>query len=167
MSILKLEKDGDKHTLPVSGVREVAGKFGMQYAFDTPDGDTLFVGKDAADKQLARIGYTKDTCVGHRLLFERKIVDGTKYTNINPAPGGSGGAVSGSASTGGRNDTPAPPASAHPAGVDHHLYERITDYVLTTIRAKYVKADVGLSDTAAAAIAATLYIQAAKHGGQS
>jgi len=57
--------------------------------------------------------------------------------------------------------TPAPPKKPL---TGHKLYAEITDYVLGTIAPKYVAAGIGLSPEAAAAIAATLYIQASRNG---
>ena len=55
MAILKLQNEGDSHTARVQSCTEVAGQYGQQVKFDFEGGDTLYLPKDSADRQLSRI----------------------------------------------------------------------------------------------------------------
>lgn len=56
MGILKLQNEGDSHTMVIRECKEVPGNYGQQVMF-TDGTDTLYLPKDSADRQLARIGF--------------------------------------------------------------------------------------------------------------
>jgi hypothetical protein len=55
MAILKLQNEGDTHTMCVSECKEVSGNYGQQVVF-TDGVDTLYLPKESADRQLSRLG---------------------------------------------------------------------------------------------------------------
>lgn len=71
MTILKLANEGDTHTGRIVAASEVAGNFGPQVKFSFEGGDDLFLPKDSADRQLARIPLAYAECVGEMLTFSR------------------------------------------------------------------------------------------------
>ena len=71
MTILKLQNEGDAFTGKVTNAGEVAGNFGPQVKFDFEGGETLYLPKESADRQLARIPLGYAECVGVSLTFSR------------------------------------------------------------------------------------------------
>lgn len=70
MAILKLQNEGDSHTMTVSECKTVTGNYGEQVLFS--DGtDTLYLPKQSADRQLERMGIDTDAAVGLTLTFSR------------------------------------------------------------------------------------------------
>jgi hypothetical protein len=56
MGILKLQNEGDSHTMNIRECKEVPGNYGQQVMF-TDGTDTLYLPKDSADRQLGRLGF--------------------------------------------------------------------------------------------------------------
>ena len=71
MTILKLQNEGDTFTGKVTSAGEVAGNFGPQVKFDFEGGETLYMPKDSADRQLSRIPLGYAECIGESLTFSR------------------------------------------------------------------------------------------------
>lgn len=71
MAIIKLPNEGDTHTMRVTGCEAVQGQYGEQVKFTGDGGDILFLPKDSADRQLARIPLEYITAVGETLTFSR------------------------------------------------------------------------------------------------
>lgn len=70
MAILKLQNEGDSHTMTVTECKTVTGNYGEQVLFS--DGtDTLYLPKQSADRQLERMGIDTDAAVGLTLTFSR------------------------------------------------------------------------------------------------
>lgn len=70
MAILKLQNEGDTHTMTIKECKVVAGNYGEQALFS--DGsDSLYLPKLSADRQLERIGLDYDSAVGMNLTFSR------------------------------------------------------------------------------------------------
>lgn len=71
MGILKLQNEGDTHTMLIRKCEEVAGQYGQQVLFS--DGtDTLYLPKESADRQLGRLGLDDyDAVVDMNLTFSR------------------------------------------------------------------------------------------------
>ena len=72
--ILKLKDAGDSTTLTITRCEAKQGNFGEQVAFTAGD-DVLFIGKDTADRQLERCGFTPGdyaSIVGSTLRFSRE-----------------------------------------------------------------------------------------------
>lgn len=164
MAIRRVEV-GAPVTLEVAKMEEVEGQFGLQLKFTAPGGDCLFVGRDAGLRQLERIGLTDDPS-GAVLLFE-KVQKGAKtYLNINQAKPSNGNGGKGPTHTAppAAKAAAAAPAPAPAGGVTFSdpLYLAITEFVLNDVQQAYLrrKEPTWLGADQAAAIAATLYIQA-------
>ncbi len=69
--ILKLKEAGESHTMTIKACEEAKGQYGEQVKFDGTDGNTLFLPKDSADRQLGRIPLTYEEAVGLTLTFSR------------------------------------------------------------------------------------------------
>ena len=70
MAILKLQNEGDSHTMTVTECKTVTGNYGEQVLFS--DGtDALYLPKQSADRQLDRIGLDEASVVGMNLTFSR------------------------------------------------------------------------------------------------
>jgi hypothetical protein len=82
MSIIKLKNAGEEITLEIAAVEIVPSqdpKMGAQVKFDTPSGDTLYVGESAVERQLDRCGVaTIEELAGQTIHFSRAA-------NKNPA----------------------------------------------------------------------------------
>jgi hypothetical protein len=93
MAIIKLPNAGDQHTMTVTVCEIARGNFGEQVMFQ--DGtDTVYLPKDSADRQLARIfgdGFSYTDAAGNTLVFSRtpnnKKPGASPYWNITPATG--------------------------------------------------------------------------------
>ena len=182
MSILKVEV-GAPITLEVAKMEEVEGQFGPQLKFTAPNGDCVFVSKDAGHRQLERIGITDDP-TGAVLLFE-KVQKGAKtYLNINPAAkrSGNGGngvredrkptAPGGAAGRAGESRPPHSPSPSPRQAVkdaldleevefSDPLYTSIVRFVLNEVDPLYHSwTGQRLPADAVVASVATLYIQA-------
>lgn len=92
MAILKLQNEGDSHTMTVTECKTVTGNYGEQVLFS--DGtDTLYLPKQSADRQLERMGIDTDAAVGLTLTFSRdpnpkkgaKPYWGISYAGAEPA----------------------------------------------------------------------------------
>lgn len=92
MAILKLQNEGDSHTMTVTECKTVTGNYGEQVLFS--DGtDTLYLPKQSADRQLERMGIDTDAAVGLTLTFSRdpnpkkgaKPYWGISYAGTEPA----------------------------------------------------------------------------------
>lgn len=59
----------------------VEGEYGEQVKFVSAEG-TLYMKTQSADKQLARLKLTSDTCVGLQLVFEKVLSEGRQFINI-------------------------------------------------------------------------------------
>ena len=93
MAILKLQNEGDTHTMTITECKVVAGNYGEQVLFS--DGsDMVYLPKQSADRQLERIGLDYDSAVGMNLTFSRdpnpkkgaKPYWGINYAGSNPEP---------------------------------------------------------------------------------
>ena len=70
MAILKLQNEGDSHTMTVTECKTVTGNYGEQVLFS--DGtDALYLPKQSADRQLDRLGLDESSVVGMNLTFSR------------------------------------------------------------------------------------------------
>ena len=91
MTIIKLPNAGDNAHLTITGCEVVQGTYGEQVKFDAANGDTLYVPKESAVRQLLRCGYDGGNddetgkpvpnygdVVGDTLMFSR---------DANPKPG--------------------------------------------------------------------------------
>lgn len=92
MAILKLQNEGDSHTMTVTECKTVTGNYGEQVLFS--DGsDTLYLPKQSADRQLDRLGLDESSVVGMNLTFSRdpnpkkgaKPYWGISYAGTEPA----------------------------------------------------------------------------------
>lgn len=92
MAILKLQNEGDSHTMTVTECKTVTGNYGEQVLFS--DGtDSLYLPKQSADRQLDRIGLDEASVVGMNLTFSRdpnpkkgaKPYWGISYAGSEPA----------------------------------------------------------------------------------
>lgn len=84
---LQLEEAGDAATITVKYVNEVGTKYGPKLVFvGTDNTETPLIPDKTADKQLERIGLTRETAVGETLTFSRAAnPSGKPYWNIDPA----------------------------------------------------------------------------------
>lgn len=168
-----LKNAGDKHVMDVASCGLLPfGKY-KEYEFVGRDGSRVRVPQQSAERQLVRLGLTPEAIVGRRVTLKRdpstdpaKPFWGIYLEDGEYAQSGYG---NGGPSNGGTAATTQPAATPKPEPVKpkvsgHELYEKITDYVLATIKPKYDKAGIGLSPEATAAICATLYIGAQKNG---
>lgn len=71
MNIVKLTAVGESHTMRVVECIAVQGQYGEQVKFAADNGDTLFLPKTSADRQLERAGLTYASAVGATLTFGR------------------------------------------------------------------------------------------------
>jgi hypothetical protein len=71
MTIIKLPNTNDSHTGRIKSCGEAQGNFGMQVQFDFDNGDTLYLPKDSADRQLGRLNLAYEDCAGLTLTFSR------------------------------------------------------------------------------------------------
>ncbi len=92
MAILKLQNEGDSHTMTVTECKTVTGNYGEQVLFS--DGtDALYLPKQSADRQLDRLGLDESSVVGMNLTFSRdanpkkgaKPYWGISYAGTEPA----------------------------------------------------------------------------------
>lgn len=92
MGIIKLQNEGESHTMTVTECKTVTGNYGEQVLFS--DGaDTLYLPKQSADRQLERMGLDCDSAVGMNLTFSRdpnpkkgaKPYWGISYAGAEPA----------------------------------------------------------------------------------
>ena len=81
MGILKLQNEGDSHTMLVRDCKEVPGNYGQQVMF-TDGTDTLYLPKDSADRQLARIGFAD----GEGSIAYGDVIDMTLTFSRDPNP---------------------------------------------------------------------------------
>lgn len=70
MAILKLQNEGDEHTMTVTECKAVAGNYGEQVLFSDGN-DSLYLPKASADRQLERLGLDYISAVGMNLTFSR------------------------------------------------------------------------------------------------
>lgn len=88
MSIVKLKEVGDSLTMTVTECEAVKGNYGDQVKF-VGNGDTLFLPKDSADRQLDRLNLTAYAdVVGETLTFSRtenKKKGAAPYWNVDVA----------------------------------------------------------------------------------
>lgn len=93
MAKIKLPNVGDQHTMTITLCEIARGDFGEQVKFE--DGtDTLYLPKQSADRQLARIfgdGFAYTDAVNNTLVFSRtpnnKKPGAAPFWNIEPATG--------------------------------------------------------------------------------
>jgi hypothetical protein len=165
IDLIKLKTAGTTLSMRVESAAQVpVGKY-PEYAFIGTEIGTnrsveLRMPKVSADRQLERLELTLEDAVGLALLFSRD-----ENPNDAAKPYWGIAILDSEVEAPPQAEAATPlkqPATAPPSG--HALYEKITDYVLTRIAPKYRDAQIGLSPEAAAAIAATLYIQASKAG---
>jgi hypothetical protein len=92
MAIIKLQNEGESHTMTVTECKTVTGNYGEQVLFS--DGtDTLYLPKTSADRQLERLGVDEASAVGMNLTFSRdpnpkkgaKPYWGISYAGAEPA----------------------------------------------------------------------------------
>lgn len=90
--ILKLKEAGDSATLDISACEVVEGQFGEQVKFEGSNGDTIYLPRTSADRQLERLGFGEgeidySLAIGETLEFSRtpSTKPGAKpFWNINP-----------------------------------------------------------------------------------
>ena len=90
MAILKLKAAGESHTMTIKGCEVAKGQYGEQVKFDGTDGNTLYLPKESADRQLARCGFIVEDDEGSRVDYG--AVEGNALTfsrDPNPKPGSS------------------------------------------------------------------------------
>lgn len=169
-NILKLQNAGDVATLNITGCEVVEGNYGQQVKFEAGD-DTLYLPDTSAFRQLERIGLDVETAVGKRLIFSRaaSTKPGAKpFWNIDL--GKADQTLSDRAHgvefrvpiNGAIPPTPIPTAEPGEKPRLDRLYLRATRLVLDEVVPLYVKAGIGCSDTAVAAMTAALFIAASK-----
>jgi hypothetical protein len=154
-------------TLTVAAIATVTSeKFNtLQFMLTDTNGDTLYVGRDAALKQFARLGLTEETIVGETVRVERVEKNGTKFTNFYRATPGSvsAPAAAGSASA---DAAPAAPARAAVAPMDlataAALYSQCVDKAIATLAVQCEAAGIAFDASAIQAAAATLFIRVSK-----
>lgn len=92
MAIIKLQNEGEEHTMTVKECKTVTGNYGEQVLFS--DGtDTLYLPKQSADRQLDRLGLDESSVVGMNITFSRdpnpkkgaKPYWGMSYAGTEPA----------------------------------------------------------------------------------
>lgn len=92
MAVIKLTNVGDSATCHIVKCEVVEGKFGEDVKFTTANGDTLFINRKSADRQLARLGFADEEMVlysdvdGTTLRFyrsENTKQPGKHYWNID------------------------------------------------------------------------------------
>ena len=141
-------------TLTLLAVKEVEGKFGMQYCFEGEGDIAVFVGKPAAERQLARLGLTGETAVGRTIHFSQVEKDGTTFTNMAlavpgaPAPAGKAAA--------------APAAGRMSALEAGKLYGECLDQAIGVFGTKCEELGISVDAQALHAVAATLFIKVAR-----
>lgn len=161
-NILKLQNAGDVATLDITGCEVVEGNYGQQVKFQSGD-DTLYLPDTSAFRQLERIGLDVETAVGERLTFSRSA-----STKPGAKPFWNIAVATSPIET--HNPLPAIPSAKTPTSMTpseekprlHRLYLRATRLVLDEVVPLYVKAGIGCSDTAVAAMTAALFIAASK-----
>jgi len=192
MAILKLREAGESATMIVKACVVVEGQYGEQVQFDSDNGDTLYVPKSSADRQLERSGFDSPDGIDYPRVVGETV---TFYRAPNPKPGSSPywnltvESVAGMEA----KRTPAPPVRGAPtfkaprpelpallrdedtaqaaelsAKVNppdkRARYKALTEWVIREIEPLYRKADIGLSPEAAAAIVATIFISETRGG---
>lgn len=147
-------------TITVLATEVTQGNYGAQVKF-TGDNDTLvFVSEMTAQKQLARLGLTVESCIGQALKFEQIKKNGTTYTNVYRAAAGEAGAAAPAASAPAAPAyTPAPKLSM-PELIA--LYSECVSGAMITLGAKCEEAGVPIDASAIQAAAATLFIKATR-----
>lgn len=186
MERIRLDAPGSELVLTVAGVsrEEIGG--GTYYKFN--DGKTeLLVPVKSADRQFERVGVANaEMTVGKTIRFSRSqevSKSGHPYWNLDNAisDGARKTVAAALAPIKGRDYTPPqfrddlPPELREQEEYEQttvraiqngdspaHTYKRITEWVLSDIAPMYEKAGIGLSPEAAAACAASLFIQSQK-----
>lgn len=153
MAILKAAEG--PHTLTITGVEEVEGKFGNQWKFTADTGDVLFLSEMAAARQVARLGLTPESCVGQTLVFTQTQKDGKTYNNIALAGSGAPAASGGPKAAAAPAPRPAPRMTPEEAAA---IYTRCVDLAMTTLGAKLEQAQVPFDGAVIQSAAATLFI---------
>lgn len=70
MGIIKLQNEGESHTMTIVECKTVTGNYGDQVLF-TDGTDTLYLPKQSADRQLDRLGLDESSVVGMNITFSR------------------------------------------------------------------------------------------------
>ena len=88
MAILKLQNEGDSHTMTVEECEPVKGQYGMQVVFKG-GGDALYLPEESANRQLLRCGYPElDASDGSAPDYDAVIGDTLTFSRSkNPKPG--------------------------------------------------------------------------------
>jgi hypothetical protein len=165
-SYVKLKNVGDAATFTVVRCAEGTGTY-PDVEFEDREGRVYPVPKVSADRQLGRLGVAEYAdVVGNTITISRsenKKAPDKPFWNIELA---SGAAKTGGASNGATAGTTQPPATAQaPAPTngkekDSALYLRMTEFVLKDVRNVYETHGYQMPADVAAAITATLFIQA-------
>lgn len=153
MAILKAAEG--PHTLTITGVEEVEGKFGNQWKFTADTGDLLFLSEMAAARQVARLGLTPESCVGQTLVFTQTQKDGKTYNNIALAGSGAPAASGAPKAAAAPAPRPAPRMTPDEAAA---IYSRCVDLAMATLGAKLEQAQVLFDGAVIQSAAATLFI---------
>jgi hypothetical protein len=174
MAILKLREAGESATMIVKACVVVEGQYGEQVQFDSDNGDTLYVPKSSADRQLERSGFDSPDGIDYARVVGETV---TFYRAPNPKPGSSpywnltvetvAGMEAKRTPALLRDEDAAQAAelSAKVSPPDKRVrYKALTEWVIREIEPLYRKADIGLSPEAAAAIVATIFISETRGG---
>lgn len=153
MAILKAAEG--PHTLTITGVEEVEGKFGNQWKFTADTGDLLFLSEMAAARQVARLGLTPESCVGQTLVFTQTQKDGKTYNNIALAGSGAPAASGAPKAAAAPAPRPAPRMTPEEAAA---IYSRCVDLAMATLGSKLEQAQVPFDGAVIQSAAATLFI---------
>jgi hypothetical protein len=157
MAILKLANG--PITMQVASISQVESKLpdgAPQYLLRSTSDDTMYIGKDAADRQFARVGLTLDTIPGQTLHFEQVKKDGRLYTNVSLGAKGAAVTQGASAAAPAAAAAPAPKLTVADAA---KVYADCFEQAMAIVGAKCEAAEVPFSGTDLVAAAATLFIR--------
>lgn len=163
---LKLKNPGESVTIVVKSCTKLTFGQYPEFEFVGRDGSKVRVPEVSALRQLGNLELTPESIVGRRVTIKR---DANAKQPAKPYWGiyleGSGAKVTGGAANGAAVGTTQPPAAPAPAAPakpekDSALYLRMTEFVLTDVRNLYETHGYEMPADVAAAITATLYINA-------
>jgi hypothetical protein len=149
-------------TLTVARVElGIEGTFGVQAAIYGTGDEVVYISEMTALRQIERLNHTPQSLVGHTVHLEQIKKDGKTFTNLNLV-----GAGLSALSTATRSVATAPvahaPAPKMTVSEAAALYAECVDAAMMTLGAKLETAELGVSDMAIQAAAATLFIRMSK-----
>jgi hypothetical protein len=187
MTILKLPDVGDSATLKIVECQVVEGVYGEQIKFVDSEGQTLFLPRNSADRQLARIGFDANTdnsgeldidypaVPGHTLTFSRSpnpkrgaapFWDIERAGKGNGKPPVSAKNEKTSHTMGGKlpNDPPEDATEVEPSELDRllSLHARLYKHVLAHYVPAALEAGIEVDLSGVSALTAQLFIPGSK-----